>query len=396
MPFPEVKIKIENGRLGRIVPSPDGVCGLIVVGVTLPSVPLYTAKQIFSLKEAENLGITQAYDTVNSLQAWRQIADFYTFGQEGAELWIFLISSTDKMALMMDKAIINNSATKLLESADGRIRLLGISMNYLPSYAPTLSGGMDEDVLQAVEKAHQLASAWKLTFSPLVCLIDAVKMNADLSTVTDLTNLSFSNSAVCAWSLNGKNGAIGATLGWMSNLKTVEKISKRALGAVTLNAFLTNGTDIRTLSMGAVKALANKGFLTLCKQQNKKGGLYFAGDSTATVVSDDYSSIARNRVMNKAIEVAYGVYAKELDKEVAIQEDGKIAPVVINYLQSAIVRALNLQLVETEEASFVDAFIDPNQNILSTDSLRISLNVTPQGYLSVINITLGYKNPANK
>jgi hypothetical protein len=394
--YPEVKIKIENGRLGRIVPSPDGVCGLIVVGVALPAVPLYTGKQIFSLKEAENLGINQAYDTANGTQTWRQIADFYTFGQEGAELWIYLVQEVKKMAELLDKASLINSANQLLETADGRIRILGVSLNRLPSYSPVLNGGMDEDVLQAVEKAHQLAEGWKLTFSPFVCVIDAVKMNDDLSTLTDLTNLTFSNSAVCAWSLNGKNGAIGATLGWLSNLKTVEKVSKRALGAVTLNASLTNGKNIREISSGAIKALANKGYLTLCKQQNQKGGLYFAGDSTATVVSDDFSSIARNRVMNKVIEIVYNTYAKELDKEVAIQEDGKIAAVVINYLQSAIIRALNLQLIETGEASFVDAFIDPNQVILSTDSLRISVNVTPMGYTSVINITLGYRNPANK
>jgi hypothetical protein len=367
-----------------------------VVGVALPAVPLYTGKQIFSLKEAENLGINQAYDIANGTQTWRQIADFYTFGQEGAELWIYLIQEVKKMAELLDKTTLINSANQLLETADGRIRILGVSMNRLPSYAPTINGGMDEDVLQAVEKAHQLSEAWKLTFSPFVCVIDAVKMNADLSTLTDLTNLTFSNSAVCAWSLNGKNGAIGATLGWLSNLKTVEKISKRWLGAVTLNASLNNGKNIREISSGAIKALANKGYLTLCKQQNQKGGLYFAGDSTATVVSDDFSSIARNRVMNKVIEIVYNTYAKELDKEVAIQEDGKIAAVVINYLQSAIIRALNLQLIETEEASFVDAFIDPNQAILSTDSLRISVNVTPMGYTSVINITLGYRNPANK
>lgn len=394
--YPQVNIKIENGRLGRIVPSPDGVCGLIVVGVALPACPLYTPKQIFSLKEAENLGITSAYDTTNSVQAWQQIKDFYTFGQEGAELWIFLISEVKKMSEMLDKTTADNSANELLEAANGRIRLLGVSMNHLTSYAPTLSGGMDEDVLLSLEKGHQLAEQWKLKFAPLVVLVDAVKMADDTSTLSDLTNLTFSNTAVVASSLNGKNAMIGATLGWLSNLKTVEKISKRKLGAVTLNASLTNGANIRLLSLGAIKAIADKGYIVLTRQQNEKGGLYFAGDSTATVVSDDFSSIARNRVINKAVEIAYGVYAAELDSEVSITEDGKIAPVVINYLQSKIVRALNLQLIETEEASFVDCFIDPNQNILSTDSLAITLNVTPKGYLSVINITLGYYNPANQ
>lgn len=394
--YPQVNIKIENGRLGRIVPSPDGVCGLIVVGVALPACPLYTAKQIFSLKEAENLGITQVYDATNLVQTWRQIADFYTWGQEGAELWIFLISEVKKMSEMLDKTTLDNSANELLESANGRIRLLGVSMCHLSSYAPTLSGGMDEDVLLALEKGNQLAEAWKLKFAPFVCLVDAVKLATDLATASDLTNLSFADAGVVAWSNNGKNGAIGATLGWLSNLKTVEKISKRKLGMVTLNAYLTNGQNIRSLSIGAIKALASKGYLVLTRQQNEKGGLYFAGDSTATVISDDFSSIARNRVINKAVEITYGVYAAELDSEVSITEDGKIAPVVINYLQSKIIRALTLQLVETEEASFVDCYINPAQNILSTDSLAIQISITPKGYLSVINITLGYYNPANQ
>lgn len=394
--FPELNISIANGRLGRITPSADGVAGLVVTGVSTLALPLNVPKQIFSLKEAETLGITATYDSANGVSTHQQIKEFYSYAGEGAELNFMLVAESVKMAEILDKTVLQESAQELLEFANGRIRLLGVSVSRQLGYTPELEGGMDEDVLLALAKGHALASEWLAKFAPFHCFVDVVKPATNLATLSDLTNFTYSHCSAVIASLNGKNACIGALLGWASAIKTVEKVSKRRLGAFSVNAYLTNGVDCSTMSLAQLKSLASKGYLVLTKQQNQKGGFYWGGDSSATAVSDDFSSIARNRVINKAVEIAFSTYAIELDNDVEILSDGKIDPVIVNYLQNKITRALNLQLVDTEEASFVDAYIDPSQNILSTDELAISLMVTPRGYTSVINITLGYNNPNNQ
>ena len=59
MALPSVKIVFENGALGSVTPSDDGVVGLIASGIPTESIGLGEAKLLTSLKDLEDLGIVE-------------------------------------------------------------------------------------------------------------------------------------------------------------------------------------------------------------------------------------------------------------------------------------------------------------------------------------------------
>ena len=48
-------------------------------------------------------------------------------------------------------------------------------------------------------------------------------------------------------------------------------------------------------------------------------------------------------------------------------------------------------MTANKEISNVNCFIDPAQNILSTNQLNVVLKITPVGYASDIEISLGFQ-----
>jgi len=57
MAKPNVNIGFENGNLGVVATSPDGICAIVASAVAAGTFALNTVYTVFSLKEAEALGI---------------------------------------------------------------------------------------------------------------------------------------------------------------------------------------------------------------------------------------------------------------------------------------------------------------------------------------------------
>src|SRR5690625_2741725 len=129
MALPNVNIELTNGTLGSVGANQDGVAGLVLTGVSVPNkIQINEPRVIFSLADAEELGIEQTGDNAS---AYRHIKEFYearriVSGSEIAELYIMLTSSTTTLEDVADYSNVNG-AKKLLEYAQGRIRLLAIS-----------------------------------------------------------------------------------------------------------------------------------------------------------------------------------------------------------------------------------------------------------------------------
>ena len=77
MALPRIEINLGNGSLGLVPVTTDAVVGIVLNGVATTQLALLTAKQVSSLKEAEALGITSAYDTANNVKVWFHIKEFY-------------------------------------------------------------------------------------------------------------------------------------------------------------------------------------------------------------------------------------------------------------------------------------------------------------------------------
>ena len=394
MSLPGVIINIENGAIGSVAATGDGVAGMILTGVAVSGkIALNEAKQIFSLKEAEDLGLTADYDTTNSLDVYRQIKSFYNEAQNGKELWIMLVASTVTLADMVDKALADN-AVKLLNAADGTIKLLGISR--VDAAAATILDGLDADVYAAITNAQTLSEEFAANMKPLRVIVGAREWSGAAADLADLKQRTDNRVAVSlvGHSSGNKNADIGIVLGKLAAIPVQRNIGRVKDGSLSLSsAYFTDGATVESHET-EWGSLHDKGFIALRKHIGK-AGYYFIDDPVATSATDDYASIARGRVIDKALVLTYNTYIEELNDEVPVNPDGTLSAAYVKSLQGKIENVINQSMTVENEISAVKCTIDETQNIISTNKLVIDLKITPVGYAKEIEINLGFNNPLN-
>lgn len=399
MALPGVIINVENGALGRVAGTKDGVAGLIVVGVALAGIPLYTPKQIFTLKEAEVLGITQDYDDEEDLDTWLQIKEFYDEAGNGAELWIMLVPVTKTMTDLADPTVTVNSARRLLDDAQGRIRLLGFSryIDDAVEYEQVTTNGLDADVTTALPKAQALAIQYRNAFKPVQIILDGRGWSGDVAALADLRTGSHSKVSIAlATSQPGKDSAsVGLVLGRAAKVPVQRNIGRAKDGPLNVGQlYYTNGGKIESFSDAQITAIHDKAYITP-RFFVGKTGYYFADDPTATSANDDYLTIANNRVIDKALTIVYSTYVDEINDEIEISSEGKLAATKVAYYRRILINALTINMLAKGECSAVDVAIDAEQNVLASDQVAIEVRITPVGYSKQIVVSLGFKNPLN-
>jgi hypothetical protein len=83
-----------------------------------------------------------------------------------------------------------------------------------------------------------------------------------------------------------------------------------------------------------------------------------------------------------------------VDDEVPVTTDGTLEPGFCKWLSQQIENLINNTMTANREISSVKCFIDPEQNILSTNQLNVVIGIVPVGYATQIEISLGFNNPA--
>lgn len=396
----KVKITVENGALGRTATTADGVAGLVVCATAKPNLGLYVPKLIFSLKEAENLGLTEANDQAESVDAWQQIKEFYDEAGNGATLWIMTYAMERTLTEMTDPANTGrNSVRTLLNASEGAIRMLAIGHYINPNlqYNPVIVGGIDGDVHTAAQNLNALALEYQGRVAPFVALVDARGWNGSIGNLRDLHTLSYPKvQYVLATTKKSKRSAcVGLALGRYSKLPVQRHPGRVKDGAVQVaRGFMTTGEEVKDYAEADLEAIAEKGYLIFTRY-NGKSGLYFSDDSTATTQTDDYLTIANNRVIHKAYTIAYSIFVEELNDEVSIAADGKIAPTQLAYLKQKIGNAIDTQMLANKNIANYQVEIDPNQDVIKTDKVMVTVRIVPVGKLKFIDVSLGFKNPTS-
>ncbi|MGX7686812.1 DUF2586 family protein [Flectobacillus roseus] len=395
--LPSVKITIANGGLGRVATTSDGVAALVIPAVATANLPLYTPKQIFTLKEAETLGLTQDFDTAQKIDAWKQISDFYTEAGNGAELWIMTYTYTKTMAEMCDVTTSSNGVRKLLDAANGTIRLLAIGRYIDPTktYTPTITGGMDSDSINAMQKLNALSLEYLGAYKPFVGIVDGRQWNGVIADLLDLKTYTYPKvSMLLGTNVDGKrSSAVGISLGRLAKLPVQRNIARVKDGALNVTAgYLTDGRSLGAFTEAQVQAIHDKGYLVY-RYYTGRSGVYHVDDPTATVATDDFLTISNNRVIHKAVTLTYQAYLDEVNDDL-ILSDGKINPAQVGYLRSKIENSLKINMLDAEEISAISVYIDSTQNVISTDKIRIVLRIVPVAYGKTIEVDLGFTNPS--
>jgi len=122
-------------------------------------------------------------------------------------------------------------------------------------------------------------------------------------------------------------------------------------------------------------------------------GYYFSDDPMAAKSNDDYRFMARGRVIDKAGILAYITYIEELHDEIIVNADGTLDAGQVKYLEGKIEELIDDTMIANREISGVTAYINPSQNVLSTNQTIVVLKLRPVGYNSDIIVELGFENP---
>lgn len=391
MPVPNVYFELANNRLGGTDPTVDSTAGLVLTGVALPNLPLTTPKAVYSLADAEALGIDENYDTTNSVKTWQHISDFYSKAAVGTELWIMLVSQATSITDICDKS--KEIARKLLLESSGNIRIWGVAVSTPDTYAPVTTRGIDQDVLDAAAKAQALCDEMALTYYiPTRCVLPGRCWTGDASTLADLKEMSNNRSAILLHGMGegNKDAAVGFTLGLMSAIQVQRNIGRVQSGDLGISAaYLTDGATQAEDIMNIQNALHDKGYIFPLVRPGR-AGYFYNDDPTATSNTDDYSALSRGRVIDKVERLAYDVYLDFVNDDYSVTAQGNPSPAALKNMQGSIEDVVNQVMTSANEISGFQAYVNPVQDVVGTGEIKVELNVQPRAYYKTIKVVLGF------
>ena len=322
--------------------------------------------------------------------------EFYDEAGSGAQLYLLLAGAGLKVSDMADNANAEG-ARKLLNYAGGKIRLLGLMTDDQAVYSlvtDTVTHGISDDVYTAASNSVLLAAAYYNAEQPFRVVIGGTSYNGTAASLTDMTAGTTNNrtAILIGDTQAGRGACLGLLLGRLSAIPVQRKVSRVRTGPMSNTAAFYGVSAAESLP-GDSAVIAGKGFITWCTYPNVSG-YFFSGDDTCSAVTDDYHYLARGRVTDKVHILAYTTFVQEVDDEVPVNDDGTLDAGFCQWLSRQIENQVNETMTASKEISRVACVIDPAQNILSSNQLNVVLKITPVGYATDIEISLGFSNPA--
>ena len=397
MSLPYVKINFANGAIGGSAAMDDGCTGLICTAAAVSNTfALNTNYLITSLKELEALGITSASTGANA-NVYKCVKEFYDEAPKGTKLYLRGAADSVTVDNLVDKT--NTHAQSLIEFAAGNIRTLMVKVTDASGYSATTTHAIDTKVETAITKAQVLAdSAAEDLMAPLLVLLEGRHYTGLPANLPDLTQLSKNRVAVVIGDTvtGSKGAAVGLVAGRLARIPVQRSIARVKDGSIPATTMYIGSAVAES---GSPATISDKGFI--CPRTFVgKGGYYWSDDKIATAASDDYCLIPRRRTIDKACRIAYLAMLDQVQDEIAVTSEGKIAAAVCKNMETIIASAIINQMTsvgnlstdpEDSNDTGVVVYVNPNQNVVATSRLNASLRVRPYGYSKYIEVDLGFQ-----
>ncbi|MEO1053915.1 MAG: DUF2586 family protein [Bacteroidota bacterium] len=371
-----------DGGLVRTAPGEDHISGLLFYGTPPADFGADSVQQVFSLREAEALGIVADNDATRVMHY--HIAEFFRTNASGA-LWVGIFDTAPT-----DFAEVFTMQTE----ADGRIRQLGVFVS--DDFAETQVNSLQAQA-ELLETAHQ----------PLSVLLGANFRNTDLASLADLTLPNSSNFKVSvvvgedggalgsqlATATNQSVTCLGACLGTISSAQVHENIGwVQEYNVVTSPeldtlAFAT-GDAYKGVEQSQLDDISNKGYIFLRKHIGISGS-YFNDSYTASDPTSDFAFIENNRTVDKAIRGMRSALIPQLNSPLRVNGDGTLAFDTVKAFERLGNRPLE-EMRKDGELSDYDVAIDENQDVLSSSELLVNVQLVPVGVARVIKVEVSF------
>jgi hypothetical protein len=186
--------------------------------------------------------------------------------------------------------------------------------------------------------------------------------------------------------------SIGAILGRIAKSDVQVHPGRVSDGAIAELAFDVHSAVPLTNSQA--ETYNDRSFITF-RTFAAKAGYYVSDDPTMTSPSSDYHSFARRRTANKAFRIANGVLVERVNSEIPVK-DGKILPVIAKSIEAAVESAIRTNmtaygnLVDVNGDGGVKCTVDPDWNVVATNTVKASLQIRPYGYAKFIDVNLAF------
>lgn len=398
MAKPYVKIRFANGALGSVPASADGVVGMVVNGVAVAG-KLELGKP-YVLRDIDGLaalGVTGAATDANKY-LYQCVEQFYAEAGKGAELWLMVVASATLPSAMLDPN--NDNAKKLIRASKGRVRTVVALTSATATVAEDAALG--SDVATAITKGQALGEwATDTLYAPVLVLIEG-KGYTDAAAVAlpDLTEGTDNRVGVVIGQVMDGDTAVGSLAaviaGRIAKIPVQRHIGRVRDGALKIESATIDGTV--EIADADIDTVNDKGYITLTTHVGRSG-YYVCDDHLATAVSDDYHSLARRRVGDKAYRIAHNTLLNYLNDEVACNGDGTIVAAVAKAWEADVVAAIANQMTANGELGTdpadsrdkgVKCEVDREQNVVSTGKVKVRIAVKPYGYAKYVEAELGF------
>lgn len=389
--IPKVNIILRSGGLGAVGGTNDGVAGM-VIGCDVTGSGI-TVGDKFLLRSLDDAKVNDLDKIPYALQ---QITEFYNEAGTGAKLYVLIAGNAETLEDLSDPSSANKWGLKLLEHAGGEITLLGVCRKPAPGYTPLTTKGMDDDAIAAITKMQVMAAAFMATYQPFVGIIEGRNYLGNPANLDDLTTMDKNHVGITMAASKEMNtidpnaASIGLLLGRAAAVPVQRKVARVKDGSLPITAAFYGAATLETTDVASID---EKGYITMGTFPNK-AGYFWMDDPLATATTDDYKTISMRRTMNKMVRIAYVTFVNELNDDINLTTEGKLTPATAKFYEGLVDNAVNIAMTANEELSWFGAFVDHEQNILSTGKITVRCSAIPKGYTQQIDVVLGFDNPA--
>jgi hypothetical protein len=381
MPTNDIKFVLSTNGLGRRLASVDGVTGVVFYSATLPSGFSVNdrIKTIYSTKQAEALGITS---TTFGLIHY-QISEFFRVNADGK----LYVSINAVPATTYDFSEV----TKLVNFSDGEIKVVGVLANALV-YATTQVATLNTIATNLFNEHKPVSVLYAAEYSTFTAAtIPTAKSNAPYVTVVLAEDGAGAGKALRTSS--GKSvSALGASLGAVSRAKVNECLGWRrkfnmSNGIELEVPALCTGELVRDITTTQKNDLKDKGFLLLEKQTGY-AGTFYVDSLTSDISTSDLSTLENVRTLNKSIMALRTALLPDLMSPLTLT-DGKLSALTIAHFEVLATQALEAMKADGE-LSYFEVLINPEQDVLGTSKLELTVKLIPQGVAREIQVNIGF------
>lgn len=401
MSNPKVTVILGASNLGLAAADETGTMGLLASIPAAPTAGYGVAVLIKSKAQAK----AQLADALNAGILAAIEKGFYGEVSEGSPLYCLFVANTTTLTQLADTD--NGHFAKIDTLAGKKIRTVAVVRYPADAYTPTITTGLDEDVLTAVTKAQELADVRLATNKMLTVLVEG----RGFTNATDLKDFATETAPqvglVIATEDNNSGISVLRALGKKAANPIQRNIGRVKSGSLNIasNVVIKLGsTAYGSVSVDDLNTLHDKRVITYLVNEDAPGYI-FNDDITCVIATSDYGTLSNNAVIGEAMRIAYQQYYKTMKDDLDVDENGRISAAIEKNLQQDIIDAVlnsigdNISGVDalvnpdttTSAALYAAANIsNPNLNLTSSGKLYVFLTIRPKGYVKDVSVLLGF------